>query len=233
MASQVRLRLLPVLLLGAALSVARAPALEFQFHISVEGAGTRETKQEELPGGKPLIFPVDEFDLAGNLKPALAEFRKKRRESAKSEAVTTYRKIKDSEIRIDLIVKAGEVLDSDELSDDFYEHYQAELETIKKILTLWVVYSQDVSRVKLWNGAMRKEIRDPRYKGREFQPLHLLLGPARGRETGPAQPDDQALHFSKGTGDGIRGFRPIDRPATRAFNWTFPSWDAPAHPSRY
>lgn len=49
-----------------------ASAFEFKFSFSVKGAGTKKVKQEKLPDGKPLIFPVDEFDLARNLKPAIA-----------------------------------------------------------------------------------------------------------------------------------------------------------------
>ena len=88
-------------------------------------------------------------------------------------------------MRIDLIVKAGEVLDSDELSEDFYDHYKAELETVKKILSLWVIYSRDVSKVKLWNNAMRTEIRDPVTKMEKFDPYVFGSEPPRDEKPGP------------------------------------------------
>ena len=39
------------------------------------------------------LLPVDEFDLAENLKPAIARFRKERQQKAKSEALELYSKV--------------------------------------------------------------------------------------------------------------------------------------------
>ena len=161
-----------------------APAFEFQFQISVSGAGTKEVKTEKLADGKPFIFPVDEFDLAENLKPGIAQFRKERQEKAITEAREILKRIKDSSTRIDNIVLAGKVLDSDELSDDFYGHYKAELETVKKILLLWVVYSRDISKVKLWNQALRTEVRDPDSKVEKFDAYTFSARPPQGDNSG-------------------------------------------------
>ena len=192
-----------VLVAGAAIA---ASGFEFHFNFTAEGLGTKEVKKEKLPDGKPLIFPVDEFDLAENLKPAIAKFRDQRQKRALPEAKEILGKLSDSSLRVQILVMVREALETDKVSDDFYDRYEAELESVKKILSLWVVYSRDVSTVKLWNQAMRTEIRDPRSRVEKFEAYTFHSKPPHGDQPGSVSLSIQPMVFQKERGMGFVDF---------------------------
>lgn len=178
----------------------------FQFSFSVEGAGTKKVKKEKLADGKPLIFPVDEFDLAEELKPAIAKFRAERRENAIEEAKGLLEKFESSPARAEYILMAREVLDSKKLSEDFYEHLDGEMTMVKQILALWVAYSQGVCEVKLWNQALRAEIRDTDSRVEKYDAFTFLSMPPKGDEPGPIQISIKPSIFQKERGMGFIDF---------------------------
>ena len=183
-----------------------ASAFEFQFSFSVEGAGIKKVKKEKLADGKPLIFPVDEFDLAEELKPAIAKFRAERKENAIEEAKGLLEKFESSPARAEYILMAREVLDSKKLSEDFYEHLDGKMTMVKQILALWVAYSQDVCEVKLWNQALRAEIRDTDSRVERYDAFTFLSMPPKGDEPGPIQISIKPSIFQKERGMGFIDF---------------------------
>ncbi len=183
-----------------------ANALEFQFQVSVENAGTKIIGTKNLPDGKLLIYPGDEFDLAEKLKPAIAEFRKKRKANSILEAQGIFKKFSDSSVRVEFILMAREVLDSKELSENFYEHYDAEMENVKKILSLWVIYSQDISKVKLWNQAMRAEARDSESRVEKYDVFTFAPKPKDGPQAGSYNVSIEPSIFQKERGIGCVDF---------------------------